>query len=110
MWRLKPSTGSVLYFSLRYPMLFNTIAVILAYMPRNGRKNPIVSSQQVDICPVPACMLTVGFPLRSGYFALVRELVMVADDCGYGRHDSCSVILRLEMAGDALILISSAGM
>ena len=66
MWRLKPSTGSVLYFSLRYPMLFNTIAVILAYMPRNGRKNPIVSSQQVDICPVPDCMLTFGPSLEVG--------------------------------------------
>ena len=32
MWRLRPSMGSTLYFTLRYPMLFNTIAVVLAYL------------------------------------------------------------------------------
>lgn len=34
---------------------------------------------------------------------------MRADNRDFVWHDSCSVIMRLEMAGDALILISSAG-
>ena len=109
MWRLKPSVGSVLYFTLRYPMLFNTIAVIYAYVPRHGQQSQLVSSEGVDIRPVPDCVLTARLLEVGTSYALISELVMRADNRDFVWHDSCSVIMRLEMAGDALILLSSAG-
>lgn len=43
MWRLRPSMGSTLYFTLRYPMLFNTIAVVLAYLSWGSWQTQTVS-------------------------------------------------------------------
>lgn len=44
MWRLKPSMGSTLYFTLRYPMLFNTIAVVLVYLSWGSWQSQLVSA------------------------------------------------------------------
>lgn len=45
MWKSRPTLGSLLYFTLRYPMLFNVIAVLFAYMPRNGQQSQLVSTE-----------------------------------------------------------------
>ena len=43
MWSFRPSIGSTLYFTLRYPMLFNTIAVVLAYLSWGSWQTQLVS-------------------------------------------------------------------
>ncbi|KZT65309.1 hypothetical protein DAEQUDRAFT_768972 [Daedalea quercina L-15889] len=103
MWKLKPSIGSILFFTLRYPALCNTIMVILGYLSWGSWQSQLVSA----------------FPICVGGYAYEKPGCMLNDTADVGEqslcaHDSeltdrsCTVMMRLEMAGDVLILTSSS--
>ncbi|KZT71739.1 hypothetical protein DAEQUDRAFT_95841 [Daedalea quercina L-15889] len=43
MWNLKPTMASILYFSLRCPMSFNILAIVLAYLSSGSWQSNLVT-------------------------------------------------------------------
>lgn len=63
--------GSTLYFTLRYPMLFNTIAVVLAYLSWGSWQTQLVSTV-VAIAKNNSERLTTQSAEVSGYMSHIR--------------------------------------
>ncbi|KAI0729764.1 hypothetical protein C8Q72DRAFT_911806 [Fomitopsis betulina] len=87
MWKLKPSAGALLFFTLRYPAILNTIMVVFGYLSWGNWQSQLVS---IPLISTPNAILR----LLNGTFHL----------------QTCTVMMRLEMAGDVLILTSSTSM
>lgn len=51
MWKLKPSAVSLLFFTLRYPALLNTIMVVFGYLSWGTWQTQLVSSSFPYLLP-----------------------------------------------------------
>ena len=90
MWKLKPSTGSLLFFTLRYPALCNTIMVILGYLSWGAWQTQLVSDEST------VQFLTYFLPSRAhrmGFYLFIgrRECPACTEGSSLIRYASCQL-------------------
>ncbi|KAH9922452.1 uncharacterized protein B0H18DRAFT_1120851 [Fomitopsis serialis] len=79
MWKLKPSMASILFFTLRYPALCNTVLVVLGYLSWGGWQSQLMAGDVLVLTSSASKHLSFLAPPTHDYiFTAVRIYALSA--------------------------------